>query len=370
MKTYLCLAVSLLAGGSAFAIEPAPALKDAFAKDFRIGAAISAGMTKPGHPAYALLLQQFNSITPANLLKWGPYNPKPGVFNEEAAETYFAFGQAHGMYTVGHTLFWHQQTPPWVFQNENGGDASRAQLLQRMRERVNHLAKLYGTRTAAWDVVNEAFLDDGTLRVSPFTRILGDDFLPEAFRIAQEELPSSVTFLYNDYNLEAPAKVQAVVREIGKLRSLGLRVDAVGNQAHWRLESPTIAEIEASLLALKAANVKVHYTELDIEVLPRAVSGAEITARAALTADNNPYPNGLPPAVQEKLAQRYAAIFALFHKHADVIERVTFWGVTDADSWLNNWPVRGRTNYPLLFDRAGQPKPGLEAVLGVVAKQP
>ena len=370
MKSTLIFLCSALLAGKAFAVEatPGPTLQSAFAGKFVIGAAIDASMTKPGHPAHQLLLQQFNSITPTNLLKWAPYNPQPGVFNEEPAEAYFAFGAAHNDYVVAHNLFWHQQTPQWVFEDGHGGEVSREVLLHRMRERVRHLAQRYGSRMNACDVVNEAFLDNGPLRPSPYSKILGTDFLPEAFRIAQEELPASVKLLYNDYSLETPAKAAAVVNMVQRLRTQGLRIDAVGNQAHWLLDAPTIPEIETSLRAFKAAGVKVHFTELDIEVLPRRVSGADINARAALTPENNPFPNGLPPELQQKLAQRYAEIFTLFLKYSDVIERVTFWGVTDADSWLNNWPVRGRTNYPLLFDRASQPKPAFAAVLRAAGK--
>jgi endo-1,4-beta-xylanase len=365
LLSVLCVLSSALTG--LHAADGAHAtLKDAFAGKFVVGAAIDERMTKPDHPFHDLVLHQFDSITPTNLLKWGPYEPQPGAYNDAAAEAFIAFGAEHKLYTVGHCLFWHQQTPKWVFLDAKGGPASRDELLARMRERVRHVAQLYGSRTNAWDVVNEAIEENGSLRDSPWHKILGADFLPAAFRIANEELPRSVELLYNDYNMETPGRLAAVVKLVHDLRAQGLRIDAVGSQAHWRLETPTIAQIEASLVALRDAGVKVHFTELDVEVLPRTVNGAEISGREAMTPSNNPYPNGLPPEIQAKLAQRYADIFALFVKYADVIDRVTFWGVTDADSWLNNWPVRGRTNYPLLFDRNGQPKPAFDAVIKTV----
>ncbi len=367
--SWSCIALFSVVVTGLLAADDLPALKDLFAGKFLIGTAIGADVVmQPGHPLRPLMEKHFNAITPGNLLKWGPYNPQPGEYNEAAAEAYFAYGRANKQYIVGHCLFWHNQTARWVFDDGKGGQASRELLLQRMRERVRHVAKLYGDRTDAWDVVNETYLDDGTLRISPFTRILGPDFVGEAFRIAQEELPATVKLIYNDYNMEAPAKIESVVKMIHDLRARGLRIDAVGSQAHWRLATPTIAEIEHSIVALHDAGVKVHFTELDIEVLPRNVSGAEVTARAAPTAENNPYAAGLPPEIQAKLAKRYADIFALFLKHADAIDRVTFWGVTDGDSWLNNWPVRGRTNHPLLFDRAGRPKPAFHAVAAAAKK--
>ncbi len=352
---------SLLLAASAAAAEPA--LKDAFAGKFLVGAAINERMTAPDSRVHDLVVRQFDSTSPTNLLKWEPYNPQPGVYNEGPAEAYFAFGAANHMSVLAHCLFWHSQTPQWIFEDGKGGTASRELLLQRMRERVQHVAKLYGSRTWAWDVVNEAIEDNGQLRDSPFRRIIGDDWIEQAFRIANEELPKNVLLLYNDYNMEAPGKLAATVKLVRDLRAKGLRIDGVGSQAHWRLERPSVDAIEASLVALRDAGVKVHFTELDVEVLPRDAAGADISSRGKLTPENNPYKDGLPPEISAKLAQRYADLFALFVKHADDIERVTFWGVTDADSWLNNWPIRGRTNYPLLFDRDGNPKPAFDAVL-------
>ncbi|HEY8993664.1 MAG TPA: endo-1,4-beta-xylanase [Lacunisphaera sp.] len=370
MKTFLSLvALGAFLLGGLRADDSPPALKDVFAGKFLIGAAIGADVAlQADHPLRPLVEKHFNSLVPANLMKWGPYNPKPGEYNDAAAEAYFAYGRSIHCYMVGHCLFWHAQTPKWVFEDGSGKPASRELLLQRMRERVRRVSRLYGSRTDAWDVVNEAIIEDGTLRDTAWHRILGEDFLPEAFRIAGEELPKNVKLLYNDYNMETPGRLASVVKLVHDLRARGLRIDAVGSQAHWRLETPTIAEIEASIVALRDAGVKVHFTELDIEVLPRRANGAEVSLREGRTPENDPYTAGLPPEIQEKLARRYADIFTLFLKYADVIERVTFWGVTDGDSWLNGWPVRGRTNHPLLFDRAGQPKPAFDAVIQTAKK--
>jgi len=349
---------------ASLAADDLPALKDVFAGKFHIGAAIDGGVAQQADNKLRPLVEKhFDSITPANLLKWGPYNPKPGEYNDEAAEAYFAYGKANHQYIVGHCLFWHSQTPQWVFKDDKGADLTREALLERMRERVRRLAKLYGDRTNAWDVVNEAIMEDGSLRGSPFHRIIGPDFVAQAFRIAKEEMPASVAFLYNDYNMENPRRIETVVKLVHDLRAQGLRIDAVGSQAHWRLATPTIEQIEKSIIALRDAGVKVHFTELDIEMLPRNAAGADVSATQKAAPDINPYTAGLPPELQAQLAQRYADIFALFLKYPGVIERVTFWGVTDGDSWLNNWPVRGRTNYPLLFDRDGKPKPAFAAVV-------
>ena len=131
------------------------------------------------------------------------------------------------------------------------------------------------------------------------------------------------------------------------------------------MDWPSPALVDSMLTRFGATGVKVHLTELDVDVLPPAVrgTGADVAQRAALQAGQNPYTAGLPDSVQQALARRYGEIFAVYVRHKDLVDRVTFWGVRDGDSWLNGWPVRGRTNYPLLFDRAGRPKPAFDAVV-------
>jgi endo-1,4-beta-xylanase len=351
------------------AADDLPALKDLFAGKFLVGAAVGGNVAlQPNHRLRPLVQKHFNSLVSTNLMKWGPYNPQPAEYNDAEAGAFFGYGKAHGMYMVGHTLFWHSQTPKWVFEDSEGQPLARDAMLKRMRERVQRVAKLYGPSTDAWDVVNEAIVEDGSIRKSSFSSILGNDWIIEAFKIANEELPKEVALLYNDYNMETPGRLASVVQLVHDLRARGLRIDAVGSQAHWRLATPTIEQIEQSIIALRDAGVKVHFTELDIEMLPRNAPGADVAMRQERTPETDPYTAGLPPELQEKLAKRYADIFALFLKHADVVDRVTFWGVTDGDSWLNGWPVRGRTNHPLLFDRQLKPKPAFHSVVETAGK--
>lgn len=347
-----------------------PTLKQAFAGRFLIGASLKQSIVTGGDPAtLKLVAEQFDSITSGNLLKWGPFNPRPGQYNHAPADAYVAFGNEHRMYVVGHVLFWHNQTPPWVFEDAAGQPLTRNPLLERMRQRVRHVAQRYGSKIHAWDVVNEAITDSGGLRDSPWTRIIGDDFIEQAFRIADEELPKDVELIYNDYSMTGARKRDAVVKMIRDLKAKGVRIDGVGMQGHWSLTGPSIQSIEQSILAFAGAGVAVHMTELDIDVLPRkdGMFDADISKKLAQDPAMDPYRDGLPDAMQQKLSQRYADLFALFVKHQDKIKRVTFWGTTDKYSWLNNWPIKGRTNYPLLFDRRGQPKPAFYAVIGQAA---
>lgn len=347
----------------------AATLKDAFAGKFLMGASIgNAELENRPAGVMDLVANQYNTITSENMLKWGPFNPKPGVYAPELADAYLAYGVDQDMFIVGHVLFWHNQTPAWVFEDEQGKPITREALLERMRERVRFVAERYGDKIAAWDVVNEAFEGNGKLRDSKWRQIIGDDWIEQAFRIAQEELPETIDLLYNDYGMVDAGRRDAVVEMIRHLKAKGVKIDGVGMQGHWALGGPSLQRIEESIVAFAETGVDVHITELDIDVLPRARGQYEADVRKRLKPDpkNNPYVDGLPDAMQQKLAKRYADLFGLFLKHHDKIKRVTFWGTTDGNSWLNNWPIKGRTAYPFLFDREGKPKPAFDAVIEVV----
>ena len=348
-----------------------PTLKASFKDKFYVGAAINEWQFRERKQrTLALVDQQFNSISPENSLKWSRFNPKPGVYRYAAPDAFVEFGHKNKMHVVGHVLFWHSQTPEWVFQDKSGQPLNREQLLKRMRERVRHLAERYGKKIHAWDVVNESILDNGKQRDSQWTKIIGKDFIEQAFRIAAEELPEGVELLYNDYSMTESRKRDAVVRMIAELKRKNIRIDGIGMQAHWAIGGPSIAEIEASIVAYSEAGVAVHITELDIDVLPRKgdMWDADVAKRLERDASMDPYSDGLPEAKQQQLAKRYADLFQLFLKHKDKIKRVTFWGATDKYSWLNNWPIKGRTSYPLLFDRNGKPKPAFRSVVGLKDK--
>jgi len=216
--------------------------------------------------------------------------------------------------------------------------------------------------------VNEALDEDGTLRKTPWLEAIGPEYIGKAFEYAHAADPGAELY-YNDYNLWKPAKRAAAIRLVKELRAKGLRVDGVGEQAHWGLEEPPLAEIDVTIGELASGTgVKVLLTELDVDVLPRdpEMWGADLSKKAKIRAATNIYPDGLPEDQQRRLAQRYADIFALVLKHRRVVSRVTFWGVTDANSWLHDFPIPGRVNYPLLWDRQGRPKPALDAVVEVL----
>ena len=223
----------------------------------------------------------------------------------------------------------------------------------------------YKGKIAGWDVVNEAIDDQqGDLRKTKWLEIIGEDFAAKAFEYAHKADPKAQLY-YNDYSLYRPEKRAGVIKLVKSLQAKGIKVDAIGMQGHYGLTKPTLEQVEASIVAFSQLGCKVNFTELDIDVLPNPSrrQGADIAETFGADAKYNVYTTGLPDSVQQQLTKRYADLFALFHKHRDVIDRITLWGVTDADSWLNDWPIKGRTSYPLLFDRNFQPKPAFQAVL-------
>ena len=361
---------ALVAGGRwpaavmpSVAAQAALALKDLVPKGWLIGVAINQNQSDARDTAAVeLVTRQFNSISPENLLKFESVQRQPGAFTFEAQDRYVAFGRDRGMTVIGHTLVWHSQTPAWVFAGAAGGTADRATLLERMRTHIATVVGRYKGRIHGWDVVNEALNDDGTLRDSPWRRGIGDDYIAKAFEFARDADPDAELY-YNDYNLATrPAKRAGAIRVISDLRQRGLRIDGVGEQGHWRLGSPTTAEIDQTITELRATGLNVMITELDVNLLPPAAPRGRGTP---VPPEENPYVNGLPDDVQQSLARYYADAFRVFLDHRRDITRVTFWGVSDGDSWLN----RGRVNHPLLWDRQRQPKPAFGEVVRVLASK-
>ena len=365
----ICKAIAVTAGVLLAArLGAQPALKDVFEKKFLVGAALNPTQFCESNSLEAgLVKRQFNTITPENVLKWEKVHPEPGLFDFALADRYVEFGEKNCMFIIGHTLVWHSQTPAWVFQDDQGKPATREVLLARMRDHILTVVGRYRGRIKGWDVVNEAVAEDGTLRQSPWLKIIGEDFLLKAYQFAHEADPEAELY-YNDYSLENRAKRKGALTLIKKLQAQGVRIAAVGIQGHYNLEWPSASKLDATISAFAKLGVKVNITELDLDVLPHP--GRNVAADVSLNyksaAKLNPYRNGLPESAQQEITERYAKLFAIFLQHRNEISRVTFWGVTDGNSWLNDWPVAGRTSYPLVFDRAGQPKPAFAAITALV----
>lgn len=358
--------VAALAAALSGAAAEKPALKSLAPPGFRIGVALNRAQSDgKDQPALAIVTRQFSQISPENVLKWEVVHPEPGRYDFAPADRYVELGRKLGMFVVGHVLVWHQQTPAWVFAGDDGKKLDRATALRRLREHIATVVGRYRGRIGGWDVVNEALEEDGTLRRTPWLEAIGEDYIEKAFAFAHEADPQAELY-YNDYNLWKPAKRDAAIRLVRGLQAKGLRVDGIGEQAHWGIDDPPLAAIDEELGAMRAAGLVPLITELDMDVLPRDPDmwGADLSKKAKIRAKTNVYPDGLPPAMQEKLARRYADVFRLFLKHG--VGRVTFWGVTDATTWLDDFPIPGRVNYPLLWDRQGREKPAFAAVVEVL----
>ncbi len=352
---------AIIASAKLQAAEKAAAatgLKEAYKDDFLIGAALSASIISKQDPKLvAIINKDFNSITPENCMKWGEMRNEDGSWKWGDADAFVAFGSKHNLHMVGHTLGWHSQIPDSVFKNKDGSYISKAELEKKQKEHITTIVGRYKGKLAAWDVVNEAVGDDGKMRDSHWYKIMGDDFLVNAFNLAHEVDPKA-HLMYNDYNNERPDKRQATLDMLKRLQKRNTPIHGLGMQAHIGLET-NMQDFEDSILAYSALGLKVHLTELDIDVLPSVwnLPVAEISTRFEYKPERDPYIKGLPKDVEEKLAKAYESLFKILIKHRDKVDRVTFWGVSDDASWLNDFPIKGRTNYPLLFDRQQQPKP-------------
>jgi len=362
--------IFLIAACAAATAQAPTSLKQAFKGDFVVGAAMNqAQITGQDARGDTLIEAQFNAISPENVMKWERIHPEPGKYRFDLADKYVAFGIKHHMFIVAHTLIWHNQVPAWVFHDDKGNLLGRDALLARMKDHISTVVGRYKGKINSWDVVNEVLNDDGTLRQTLWLKIIGPDYIEKAFEYAHEADPKA-QLIYNDYSLENEPKRSGAIALVKKLRSEGIPISGVGIQGHDHLDWPSAELEDAAISAFAAAGIKVSITEFDITVLPSATSQhtADVTLKIEQNAALNPYVKGLPDSVEQQLATRYADLFRVFLKHRDDVERVTFWGVTDADSWLNDWPVQGRTNYPLLWDRSFQPKPAYDAVMKVAAE--
>lgn len=339
-------------------------IKDAYRGRFRLGVAVAPRVyCGEENEETRIVKENFNAITPENEMKPDALQPSEGVFRWDVADKFVAFGEKNHMKIIGHCLVWHNQTPKWFFENPDGTKADRETLVRRMREHIHAVVGRYKGRIHGWDVVNEAFDDAGRLHPSPWRDGIGDDFIELAFKFAHEADPDAELY-YNDFNMYAKGKREGVVKMLRDFKRKGIRIDAVGLQSHGGLNAPKIEDYEATIQAIAAEGVKAMITELDVSVLPNAWGlSAEITQSHDYDEKYNPWKDGkLPTEKQEELTKRYVALFEMYLRNAAVIDRVTLWGVSDRDSWLNGFPVKGRTDYPLFFDRDMKKKPCAKAV--------
>ncbi|PKQ67737.1 1,4-beta-xylanase [Labilibaculum manganireducens] len=358
------LLLSMLYGCSKTEVKPV-SLKMAVGDRFYIGTALNSDqIVGADTSAIKIIKQHFNAVVAENVMKSEVVQPIEGEFDFNMADKFVRFGLDNKLFITGHTLIWHSQAPDWLFVDKQGNDVSRDVLIERMRSHIHTVVGRYKGIIKGWDVVNEAVLDDGTWRKSKFYEIIGADFVKLAFEFAHEADPEAELY-YNDYSMAKKGKREGVVAMVKSLQEQGVRIDGIGMQGHISMDDPTIEDFEKSIVAFSELGVQVMVTELDLTVLPmpNMNAGADIALNFEFQKELDPYANGLPDSMSIKITERYQDFFKLFYKHSDKISRVTLWGVADAQSWRNYWPVKGRTDFPLLFDREYKAKPIVEKII-------
>jgi len=330
-------------------------LKDYYKEYFPIGVSVMPSNLK-GDEA-DLILQQFNSLTPENSMKMAPIHPEENRYYWNDADSIVAFAQRNGLKLRGHTLCWHNQTPGWLFKDSAGNTVTKEILLQRLKDHITTVVSRYKGKIYAWDVVNEAISDKPGeyLRPSLWYQICGEEYIARAFEYAHAADPSAVLF-YNDYNEINATKREKIYKLVKGLKDAGVPIGGVGLQGHWAINEPSKDQLDSTLKKFADLGLKIQITELDISVYPKEHNARERKPEDADTAFNAEKEN--------KQIEEYKMCFELFRKYRNVISGVTFWNVSDRHSWLDNFPVRGRKDHPLLFDKDLKPK----KVFGEVVK--
>ncbi|HWH63005.1 MAG TPA: endo-1,4-beta-xylanase [Ginsengibacter sp.] len=322
-------------------------LKDYYKNYFHIGVAVTP-RNLSGEEAQ-LILKEFNSLTPENAMKMGPIHPKENEYYWKDADSIVNFAQHHGLKVRGHNLCWHNQTPAWMFKDENGNQVTKEVLLQRLKDHITTVVNRYKGKIYAWDVVNEAISDkqDEYLRNSLWYQICGEEYIAKAFEYAHKADPDAILF-YNDYNQIGAVKREKIYKLVKSLKDAGVPIGAIGIQAHWAVNEPSRAQLDSTIQELSGLGLPLQITEMDISVYPK-----EHIARAERPEDAD---TAFTSERENKQMEIYKMCFDLFRKYKSDISGVTFWNISDKYSWLNNFPVRNRKDYPLLFDRNLQRK--------------
>ena len=318
-------------------------LKDYYQSYFPIGVAVSPHALISDESG--LIKLNFNSLTPENDMKMETIHPKELVYNWKTADAIVAYAQQNNMKVRGHTLIWHNQVPDWIFKDaKTGKQVTKEVLLQRMKEHIFTVVSRYKGSIYAWDVVNEAISDNPKefYRNSKYFEICGEEFIFKAFQWAHEADPNAVLF-YNDYNEISATKRAKIIILINKLKASGIPINAIGLQSHWAVDQPSKEQLEATLNDFSKLGLKLQITELDISVYPK-----EHQAREKREEDLD---TSFSAAKEEKQMEQFKMCFGLFRKYKEYISGVSFWNISDRQSWLDNFPVQNRKDYPLLFDR-------------------
>lgn len=336
-------------------------LKDHYKDYFNIGVAVSPQSLKTDEAG--LILSQFNSMTPENAMKMGPIHPRENQYNWAGADSIAAFAKRNNIKLRGHTLCWHNQTPRWFFTDSaTGKQITKEVLLKRLKDHITTVVSRYKGVIYAWDVANEVISDkeDEYFRPSLFYQICGEEFVAKAFEYAHAADPDALLF-YNDYNEINPVKREKIIRMVKDLQAKGIPIHGIGLQGHWAVNEPSGEQLDKTLGDFSKLKLNMQITELDISVYPK-----EHTARDRKAAD---YDTAFSAEKEAKQIEVYKMCFELFRKYRENISTVTFWNISDRRSWLDNFPVNRRKDYPLLFDKDLKPKKAFYEVINFDSKK-
>lgn len=316
-------------------------LKDYYKDYFTLGVAVAPSSLTGAQ--LVLIQKHFGSLTAENVMKPALIHPEENRYFWDNADLIVNFAITNGMKVRGHTLVWHQQTPAWMFKDAMGNEVTKEVLLARLKEHITQVVTRFKGKVYAWDVVNEAVDDNDSkfLRETDWYRICGEEYIVKAFQWAHEADPDALLF-YNDYNTEFAGKRDKVYQLLKQLLDAGVPVHGVGLQGHWNIVNPAEKDLRDAIVKYSSLGIKVQITELDVSVY---TSGETSPSDNVFTAER-----------ELKQLEKYNMIFRVLRESKNVITGVTFWNVSDKSSWLDNFPVKGRKNYPLLFDQNLKPK--------------
>ncbi|MBO6095697.1 MAG: endo-1,4-beta-xylanase [Bacteroidales bacterium] len=327
----------------------AQGLKEAYEGYFTIGVAVNPTNVS-AREQMDLIVREFNSITAENVMKPGEIHPAEGVWNFEEADRVANFCRQNGIPLRGHNLCWHSQFCDWMFTDKKGKPVSKEVFYKRLREHIHTVVNRYKDVVYAWDVVNEAISDQGfarpgeepnPYRISRLYQLCGDEFIAKAFEFAHEADPDAILF-YNDYNETDPGKRDRIYNMVKKMQEAGVPITGIGMQGHYNIYGPAEEDIEAAIVKYSQLVKHIHVTELDIRV------NEDMGGQLRFNQGNaQPIPSYL--AIQQQ--DQYNRVFKVLRKYHQYIDNVTFWNLSDRDSWL------GVNNHPLLFDENFKPKP-------------
>ncbi|MDR0810902.1 MAG: endo-1,4-beta-xylanase, partial [Paludibacter sp.] len=318
-----------------------------------------------------VLRQHFNAVSPTFCMKIpqiaGQYGEgKTATVNFEAADQFVKFARLNNLKIMGHCLINGVLIPKGFFFDTQGNAVSAEVLLETIKTHIDSLAGRYKGKIHSWDAANEILDNQGNYLKNLYYNTLGEDYVKYIFQFARQA-DSEARLYYTDTNLSYPAKREGALRMLKKLQAEGLKIDGVGFHGHTRIGKTNFAELEKSIIAFSELGLKVSVTEMDVSVLH--IINPDLDTDTLCNPDFwetlNPYSKSLPKIIAKRLYEDYKTLFRIFIKHSDKIERVTLWGISDSESIQNNYPIRGRTDYPLLFDRDYQAKPVVKELINM-----